>query len=131
MDPASPSRAAKVAGREPVVINPDDARARGIKDGDVVRIFNDRGACLAGAVLGDHARPGVVRLSAGAWFDPLEVDGGTLEVHGNPNALTLDKGTSSLGQGPSATTTLVQIERFHGVAPPVTVFTPPATAEAD
>ena len=45
------SLASKVQGREPVRIHPDDAAARGIADGDVVRLFNHRGACLAGAVL--------------------------------------------------------------------------------
>ncbi|MDX1540888.1 MAG: molybdopterin-dependent oxidoreductase, partial [Geminicoccaceae bacterium] len=44
------SRAAKVRGREPVLIHPDDAQARGIADGDLVRVFNERGACLGGAV---------------------------------------------------------------------------------
>ena len=49
MDPGPVSQAAKVAGREPIRINPADAAARGIREGDVVRVFNDRGACLAGA----------------------------------------------------------------------------------
>ncbi|HZN29557.1 MAG TPA: molybdopterin-dependent oxidoreductase, partial [Xanthobacteraceae bacterium] len=51
MDPGPVSRGQKVAGREPVRINPADAKRRGISDGDVVRLFNDRGACLAGAVV--------------------------------------------------------------------------------
>ena len=50
MDPAPVSRGDKVAGREPMRINPADAERRGIGDGDVVRVFNARGACLAGAV---------------------------------------------------------------------------------
>ena len=47
-----------------------DAAARGIRDGDIVRLYNDRGACLAGAVLSEALRPGVVQLSTGAWYDP-------------------------------------------------------------
>jgi biotin/methionine sulfoxide reductase len=43
------SLAAKVQSREPVLIHPTDAAARGVADGEVVRVFNDRGACLAGA----------------------------------------------------------------------------------
>ena len=43
--------AGKVAGREPIYLNPDDAAARGIVDGAVVEVFNDRGRCLAGAVV--------------------------------------------------------------------------------
>ena len=42
------SRSSKVPGREPVRMHPDDAAARGIADGDVVRLFNDRGAASPG-----------------------------------------------------------------------------------
>jgi biotin/methionine sulfoxide reductase len=44
---------------------------------------------------------------------------------GNPNVLTLDKGTSRLAQGPSAQTTLVQVEKFVGEPPPVSAFESP------
>lgn len=94
--------------------------------GDVVRVFNDRGACLAGAIVSDDVRPGVVQLATGAWYDP-EVPGeiGSLCKHGNPNVLTRDKGTSKLGQGPSAHSTLVEIEKLDRPPPPVTAFVPP------
>jgi biotin/methionine sulfoxide reductase len=116
------SQAAKVAGREPVRVNPADAAARSIADGDVVRLFNDRGACLAGAVLSAAVAPGVVELATGAWYDP-DPDG--MCKHGNPNVLTRDKGTSQLAQGPSSHTCLVELERFEGEPPPVTAFDPP------
>ena len=58
MDMARVSQQSKVAGREPMRINRADAAARGISDGDVVRVFNDRGAILAGAVLTDDIRRG-------------------------------------------------------------------------
>jgi len=48
-----------------------------------------------------------------------------LDAHGNANMLTRDKGTSRLGQGPSAHSALVEVERFNGDAPPVTAFVPP------
>ncbi len=70
LDFGATSLAAKILGREPVRIHPQDAAARGIKDGDIVRLYNERGACLAGAVLSDALRPGVVQLSTGAWYDP-------------------------------------------------------------
>ncbi|MCZ6524118.1 MAG: molybdopterin-dependent oxidoreductase [Alphaproteobacteria bacterium] len=124
LDCGATSLANKVQGREPVLINPGDAAARGIEDGDVVRLYNDRGACLAGARLSGEVRPGVIVLPTGAWYDPEEPAG--LERHGNPNVLTLDKGTSRLGQGPSAHTTLVEIERFAGAPPAVEAFEPPA-----
>jgi biotin/methionine sulfoxide reductase len=121
-DNGAHSRAGKVAGREPVLINPSDAQSRGITDGDVVRLFNDRGACLAGAVLAADIRPGVVRLSTGAWYDPLTPGG--LDVHGNPNVLTADHGTSALAQGPSAHTALVELELWTEPVPEITVFGP-------
>ena len=72
LDPGATSQASKIHGREPVRINPADAAVRGITDGQIVRLFNDRGACLAGAVITDAVRPGVVQLSTGAWYDPLD-----------------------------------------------------------
>ena len=51
MDPGPVSERGKVAGREAVAINPADAVRRRIADGDVVRVYNGRGACLAGAVV--------------------------------------------------------------------------------
>lgn len=124
-DNGTHSRDGKVRDREPVVLNPGDAAARSIRDGDVVRIFNDRGQTLAGAVVSDEIRSGVVRLATGAWYDPITPGG--LDVHGNPNVLTPDRGTSKLAQGPSAHSTLVEIERFDGPLPPVTVFGPMPT----
>jgi biotin/methionine sulfoxide reductase len=127
MDMAGVSQASKINGREPIRINPTDAAKRGIRTGDVVRVFNDRGALLAGAVVSEAVRPGVVALATGAWYDPATPGlVSSLEKHGNPNVLTLDKGTSRLAQGPSAQTALVEIERFNGPLPPVTAFEPPA-----
>ena len=110
------SRESKVSGREPITINRNDAAARGIFDGDVVRVFNDRGAFLAGAVVTDDIRPGVAHIATGAWYDPADpATLGALDRHGNPNVVTIDIGSSSLSQGCSAQTVLVQIER---VSPP-------------
>ena len=64
------SRTAKAAGREPIRLHPEDADPRDIKTGDVVRVFNDRGACLAAAVLDDGVMPQVAVMATGAWFDP-------------------------------------------------------------
>jgi biotin/methionine sulfoxide reductase len=120
------SQDSKVQGREPIRLHPDDALARGIAGGDVVRVFNDRGTCLAGAVLDPNLRRSVVQLSTGAWWDPVSPgDPTALDRHGNPNVLTLDKGTSSLAQGPIAQTTLVQLERYAGPLPPIQAYAPP------
>jgi len=112
LDGGRHSQEGKVGGREPCVLNVDDAAARGIKAGDTVRVFNDRGSCLAGAVLSEKLRPGCIKLSTGAWFDPERAgDPLSVERNGNPNTLTYDAGCSGLSQGPSAFTCLVQVER--------------------
>jgi len=129
-DHGTVSRAAKIREREALTMHPQDAAARGIEAGDVVRVYNDRGTCLAGVRIDDGVRRGVIVLPTGAWYDPL-VPGeiGTLEKHGNPNVLTLDKGTSKLTQGCSAQTALVEVELFRGEPPPVTAFDPPQFVE--
>ena len=91
-----------------------------------MRVFNDRGACLAGAVLDANLRRSVVQLSTGAWWDPVSPgDASALDRHGNPNVLTLDKGTSRLAQGPIAQTALVELERYDDPLPAVEAYTPP------
>jgi biotin/methionine sulfoxide reductase len=127
LDFGATSLASKVKGREPVRIHPHDAAARGISDGDVVRLYNERGACLAGAVLSDALRRGVVQLSTGAWFDPDDPAASRpLCVHGNPNVLTQDVGTSRLAQGSTGQLTRIEIERFEGELPLIRAFDPPS-----
>ncbi|MEJ3658235.1 molybdopterin-dependent oxidoreductase [Actinomycetes bacterium KLBMP 9759] len=123
LDAGAESKRHKVAGREAVTMHTVDAAERGIADGDVVRIFNDRGACLAGARVSDGIRRGVVQLPTGAWFDPQPDQ--RLCVHGNPNVLTRDRGTSRLAQGCTGQHTLVQVERYDGEAPLVGALGPP------
>jgi len=116
----------EIKEREPIWINKQDAQKRGIKEGDVVRVFNDRGAVLAGAIVTDAIMPGVIRMYEGAWFDPMEPGvAGSLCKHGDVNMVTLDKGTSKLAQGPSANTALVEIEKYRGELPKITVFNTP------
>ena len=129
LDQGRVSQDSKIHGREPIRLHPADAAARGIGAGEVVRVFNDRGACLAGVRIEPGLRQGVAVMSTGAWFDP-EHPGvpGSLCVHGNPNVLTQDVGTSRLGQGPSAQSCLVEVARWTGALPAVTVHRPPEIA---
>ncbi len=118
----------QVQGREPMWIHPDDAAARGIQHGDVVRVFNDRGALLAGAVVSDRCRKGVIMVSEGGWYDPEEPGTvGSLCKHGNINMVTTDKGDSKLAQGNPSNTALAQVEKFTGALPSLDVFSPPPT----
>lgn len=95
---------------EPVSINPVDARQRDIADGDMVRLENERGACIARAAVTDSVRQGVVVMATGAWFSPADTETG-LERNGNPNVLTANRRTSSLGQACAALSVLVRVRR--------------------
>jgi biotin/methionine sulfoxide reductase len=124
------STAMKHRGREVARMHPADAAARGIKYGDIIKLFNERGACLAAIVLTEQVRQGVVQLPTGAWYDPEDPeDDKPLCVHGNPNVLTRDIGTSRLAQGCSGQLTTVQVERFTGNLPPIQAFDPPVAAK--
>jgi biotin/methionine sulfoxide reductase len=126
LDPGRVAAADKIEGREPITLNPEDAAARGLAPGDIVRVFNDRGACLGGLRTDPGLMRGVAMMATGAWFDPLEPGvPGSLCVHGNPNVLTPDIGTSRLGQGPSAQSCLVQVEKWTAPLPPVRAHRPP------
>lgn len=114
-----------VKGREPILINKADAKKIGIKNGDVVRVFNKRGEVLAGAVVTNDIMQGVVRLCEGGWYDPDEKG---LCKYGSANVLTMDIPTSKLANGNCAHTGLVNIEKFTGTLPEVTAFSAPKGA---
>jgi biotin/methionine sulfoxide reductase len=124
LDFGATSAAGKVGGREVVRIHPADAAARGVGTGDVVRLSNARGACLAAARVTDEVRAGVVQLPTGAWYTPASADDPTC-VHGNPNVLTRDIGTSRLAQACTGQLTTVQVERYAGEPPVVRAHRPP------
>ena len=134
LDPGRVAAADKIQGREPLLMHPEDAAARGLTEGGIVRVFNERGACLAGLRLSDGLRRGVVAMATGAWWDPAREERapeeGALDVHGNPNVLTQDVGTSRLGQGSAAQSCLVEVAAFAGPLPPVTVHAAPRPLEA-
>lgn len=132
LDFGSLSRKSKIAGREPMRIHPLDAEKRGIKDGQIVRIYNDRGSCLAGAILSNALMPGIIQISTGAWYQPVNLpEIGVTCIHGNPNILTQDIGTSRLGQACCGQLTLVEVEPFEGTAPPVTIHALPDSTPAE
>ena len=116
---------AEVSGREPVLINPKDAEARGLANGDIVRVFNDRGEILAGVLVTDIVPERVAAICEGAWYDPEVWGEKSLCQHGCVNVLTFDKGTSSLAQSNSAHTVLAQIEKFKGEIKPIQAFGKP------
>ena len=72
----------------PILMNSSDAAARGIKKGDLVRVFNDRGQVLAWANVSERIMPGVTCLTYGEWSDYVTPgDPSSLDKSGNANAL--------------------------------------------
>lgn len=130
MDLSAISQGAKLNRHEPITLSRADASARNLVEGDLVRVFNDRGAFIASVRLGDNLRPHVAQIATGAWYDPAEPGMvGSLEKHGNPNVVTMDKGSSRLAQSPVAQTVLVEIEKCEN-APEVTAYAMPTIKEA-
>nr|WP_314234335.1 molybdopterin guanine dinucleotide-containing S/N-oxide reductase [uncultured Campylobacter sp.] len=118
-----------VADREPVLINTEDAKELGIKQGDLVRVYNARGEILAGANVSGDIMRGVVQIFEGAWYDP-NAEG--LCKNGNPNVLTIDLPTSELANGNISHTALVNIELYKhkaGEDIKLTAFMPPKGAK--
>ncbi|MDY3113502.1 MAG: molybdopterin guanine dinucleotide-containing S/N-oxide reductase [Helicobacter sp.] len=119
-----------VSDREPVWINPKDAKKKGIKDGDLVRIFNARGQIVAGAVVSDIVPSSVIRVYEGAWWDPEDVlKENSICKNGNANVLTIDIPSSPLANGNIAETALVNIEKYQGEVLTLSAFNPPKGAK--
>ena len=98
---------------EPVWINIDDAAEKGIKQGDIVKVFNDQGIILGGAYVNQRTRPSVIIIDHGSNADPIVngpdewIDRGTAV-----NRLIGEKGISKNAQGITLTNFLVGIEKL-------------------
>lgn len=129
-DQGSEAASAKVKEREVCVMHPDTARRIGVGPDDIVKLSNVRGACLCAVAVSDGIRTDCLSLPTGAWFDPQIIDGERIDVHGNPNALTLDKGCSALSQGNMAHTCVVTAEKWDKPLPALSVTEPPVIMPA-
>ena len=87
-------------------MNSVDAETRGVKDGDMVRVFNDRGMTVLPARVTERIMPGVVDVPPGAWYDP---DENRVDRGGCANILTRDE--HSPGGAYATNTSLVQVEK--------------------
>ncbi len=88
-----------------VFLNPLDAEARGIHDGDLVKVFNDRGALMIPCRVTLKIMPGVIDIPQGAWWSP---DENGLDRRGNINVLTSEKWTP-LAFGNAQHTIMVEV----------------------
>lgn len=114
LDAVGASQRDKIAAREAAVFSEKDAMSRGISEGDTVKLFNARGACLVGATISKTLIPGVVVLPTGAWYTPEDpAHPLSLELAGNPNAVTQDRRASRLSQGTAANSCLVEAVRHE------------------
>ena len=89
-----------------VWINPVDAETRGVRDGDEVYVFNDRGKLAIPAWVTKRIMPGVVCIYEGAWYNPDEEG---IDRGGCPNVLTND--AYSPGGAAALKTCLVQVQK--------------------
>jgi anaerobic selenocysteine-containing dehydrogenase len=100
---------------EPIYMSVVDAAARGIKDGDIVKVFNDRGATLAGARVMKSQHPGVVQLHQNAWFDPADgKNPANLERAGCSNTLTNSAGQGDYARCMPDVSALVEVQKWSG-----------------
>jgi anaerobic selenocysteine-containing dehydrogenase len=93
----------------PLWMNPADAEARGIKKGDVVSIFNERGTVLAGAYVTQRIMPGAVGIDHGAKYDPIVP--GEIDRGGAINTIVPRNTTSQNTVGMAVSGFLVEVEK--------------------
>ncbi|OFZ97623.1 MAG: pyrogallol hydroxytransferase large subunit [Betaproteobacteria bacterium RIFCSPLOWO2_02_FULL_62_17] len=107
----------KIDGYDYLVLrlNPHDAAARGIRQNQLVKIFNDRGAVLCAARLTERLPHGVVHCySASAVYDPIGEPGYSVDRGGCINNLTPKRSIAAKTSGTAANSCLAQVEIWDG-----------------
>ncbi len=94
---------------EPLWMNYEDAKKRGIKHGDVIKVYNERGSVLGGAYITERIMPGVVYMDHGARLDPIVP--GELDRGGAINTITPHNPTSKNTTGMVCSGFLVEVKR--------------------
>jgi trimethylamine-N-oxide reductase (cytochrome c) len=98
-----------------VRINSKDAEARGIKESDLVKVFNDRGAVICAAQVTERVPPGTVHsYESAAVYDPIGEPGFSPDRGGCMNILTPSRPMIKKSHSFAANSCLVQIERWTG-----------------
>jgi trimethylamine-N-oxide reductase (cytochrome c) len=100
---------------EPVWIHPTDAEARGIKSGDIVKLFNERGTVLGGAIVWERIMPGVTYQDHGARADMISTEpGNSIDRGGANNLISPANGTSQNCWGMATSGYLVDVQKVTG-----------------
>ncbi len=99
---------------EAVWINPKDASARGIKEGDVVRVFNERGGTLGAAHVTERVMPTVIRFSYGGTYRPAEPGKNYQDTAGLSNLISPYETISANVSGMAVNGYLAQVEKWVG-----------------
>ncbi len=92
-----------------VFINPVDAQERGIRDGEPVKVYNERGAMILPCRVTERILPGVIDIPQGAWWTPDEAG---IDRRGSINVLTSER-WSPLAFGTTQHTIMVQVEKAY------------------
>lgn len=98
---------------EPMWLHTSEAEKRGIKHGDIIKIYNERGIVLGGAYVTERLRPGVVYIDHGARIDPIIP--GKVDRGGAINTISPDGVTSKNAIGQATSGYLVQVGRVTGM----------------
>ena len=94
---------------QPLWINPLDAAERCIQNGDVVKIYNERGIVLGGAYVTERVMPGAVSMDHGAKLDPIVP--GEIDRGGAIDTICCRKPTSRNACGMAMSGFLVEVEK--------------------
>lgn len=93
-----------------LLLNEIDAKARGLKEGDLVEVFNDRGIIEVPVHVTKRIIPGVCAVPQGAWYNPVMKNGRRVDVGANINTLTGHR-PSPLAKGNPQHSNLVEVRK--------------------
>jgi trimethylamine-N-oxide reductase (cytochrome c) len=99
---------------EIIWMNSKDAKPRRVENGDLVKVFNERGATICAVQITERIMPGVVRVPDGSWYDPLEPGKpGSIDRGGAVNLLTPDRPITKDAEGMVINAFLVEVEKWR------------------
>ena len=96
---------------EPIWVNPIDAGKLGLENGDIAKLYNERGGVLGGVIVTERIMPGVLYQDHGARVDTIVSGAGGLDRGGANNLIAPSKTTSKLAFGEVTSGFLVNIEK--------------------